>query len=1008
MDNSENQNIAKDTEEVKTEEKVSEEAKAEEKVSEEKKTEEKVSEEAKDTEEVKTEEKVSEETKTEEEKNKQPENLRKNGEIESLDSKNNPEKSEEKKQKAYSVGITVFVSVLIVGLIVVGILIVRKTFFGKDNIKLEPGLGGTGIVSDNGEGTEENGNPSNDGVKEGNVAADTKNGGVTMLASNGINDTGDFTLYATEYEGKKGTGDFNYGEALQKAILFYELQRSGDLPDKTRCNWRGDSALNDGEDNGVDLTGGLYDAGDHVKFNLPMAYTSTVLSWSIYENRDSYEESKQLEYALNNIRWIDDYLIKCHTAKEEFYYQVGNGGTDHGWWGPCEIMTMDRPSYKVDASSPGSTVTGGAAAALAAGSVIFKKEDPAYSKELLKHAKELYEFAAKYQSDAGYTEANGFYNSYSGFYDELSFAAAWLYLATGEKSYQDDAKKWFDTFDKNYKWTLSWDDASLGTALVMGRITGDRDYLDYLENNLDYWTTGVNGEKITYTPKGLAWLDSWGSLRYASTASFLALTYAKSEECPKGKQKIYHDFAVDQINYCLGSTGFSYLIGFGEDYPVHPHHRTSQGSPSNNMNDPAEARHILCGALVGGPDANDGYTDEVSNYTTNEVADDYNAGFVGALAALYGEYGGQTLKNYGAVENVPSDEISVEGCINVNGDNFLEVKACVYNRSAWPARALQDATLCYFVDLSEFYEAGGSVSDISVNMNYSQGGNATGLQVWDEANHIYYLPVSFAGTTIAPGNQDMSKKEVQFRMTSSGNWNNSNDYSYQDIDGTSENALVLCNHMALYEGDTLVFGSVPDGKVDISAGKGGNEDKNEKENNGKNEKDKNEKDNNGKNDKKTGATEASGSDLKLTVQNQSVSGSGSTLAFTVNLENTGKGDLNLSDLEINYFMSEPDTDKLVFYCDYAAVQGEHYETVTDRVKGRFEVTGADDKTANTRVRIFFNGKEKLPGGHTLTVQIRVARGDWSNMTFDDDYSAFGPEHMTVTKDGKEIIGEEPK
>ena len=39
-------------------------------------------------------------------------------------------------------------------------------------------------------------------------------------------------------------------------------------------------------------------------------------------------------------------------------------------------------------------------------------------------------FAAKYQSDAGYTEANGFYNSYSGFYDELSFAAAWLYLAT--------------------------------------------------------------------------------------------------------------------------------------------------------------------------------------------------------------------------------------------------------------------------------------------------------------------------------------------------------------------------------------------------------------------------------------------------------------------------------------------------------------------------------------------------------------------------------------------------
>ena len=263
----------------------------------------------------------------------------------------------------------------------------------------------------------------------------------------------------------------------------------------------------------------------------------------------------------------------------------------------------------------------------------------------------------------------------------------------------------------------------------MGRETKDRKYLDYLENNLDYWTTGVGGERITYTPKGLAWLDSWGSLRYASTASFLAITYANSDVCPKDKKKTYHDFAVTQIGYCLGSTGFSYEIGFGNSYPVHPHHRTSQGSPSNNMNDPAEARHILCGALVGGPDANDGYDDVVSNYTTNEVADDYNAGFTGALAALYTEYGGRTIKNYGAVEKIPADEIYVEGCVNVNGDNFLEVKAVVYNHSAWPARALNDATLCYFVDLSELYEAGGSAADISVNMNYSQGGNAEGLKV---------------------------------------------------------------------------------------------------------------------------------------------------------------------------------------------------------------------------------------------------------------------------------------
>ena len=47
---------------------------------------------------------------------------------------------------------------------------------------------------------------------------------------------------------------FNYAEALQKSLLFYEAQRSGDLPASNRLNWRGDSGLQDGSDVGRDLT----------------------------------------------------------------------------------------------------------------------------------------------------------------------------------------------------------------------------------------------------------------------------------------------------------------------------------------------------------------------------------------------------------------------------------------------------------------------------------------------------------------------------------------------------------------------------------------------------------------------------------------------------------------------------------------------------------------------------------------------------------------------------------
>jgi hypothetical protein len=44
--------------------------------------------------------------------------------------------------------------------------------------------------------------------------------------------------------------------------------------------------------------------------------------------------------------------------------------------------------------------------------------------------------------------------------------------------------------------------------------------------------------------------------------------------------------------------------------------------------------NIVYGALVGGPDKFDKYTDSRTNYVQNEITLDYNAGFTGALAGL--------------------------------------------------------------------------------------------------------------------------------------------------------------------------------------------------------------------------------------------------------------------------------------------------------------------------------------------------------------------------------------
>ncbi len=116
---------------------------------------------------------------------------------------------------------------------------------------------------------------------------------------------------------------FNYAEALQKSIFFYEAQISGRKPSWNRVTWRGDSGLNDGADVGRDLTGGWYDAGDHVKFGFAMASSATMLAWGAIEYRDAYARSGQLTHLLNNLRYVNDYFIKAHTASNELYGQVG-------------------------------------------------------------------------------------------------------------------------------------------------------------------------------------------------------------------------------------------------------------------------------------------------------------------------------------------------------------------------------------------------------------------------------------------------------------------------------------------------------------------------------------------------------------------------------------------------------------------------------------------------------------------------------------------------------------
>lgn len=71
----------------------------------------------------------------------------------------------------------------------------------------------------------------------------------------------------------------------------------------------------------VNLVGGYYDAGDNVKFGLPMAFSTTLLAWSVIEFGASMQN--QIENAKAAIRWSADYLLKAATATPgTLYVQV--------------------------------------------------------------------------------------------------------------------------------------------------------------------------------------------------------------------------------------------------------------------------------------------------------------------------------------------------------------------------------------------------------------------------------------------------------------------------------------------------------------------------------------------------------------------------------------------------------------------------------------------------------------------------------------------------------------
>jgi hypothetical protein len=184
----------------------------------------------------------------------------------------------------------------------------------------------------------------------------------------------------------------------------------------------------------------------------------------------------------------------------------------------------------------------------------------------------------------------------------------------------------------------------------------------------------------------------------------------------------------------------------------------------------------------------------------NEVALDYNAGFTSALARLYAEYGGAPLAAFPAAETPDGAEIFAQGALNQpDGNKFTEVKAYVINKSAWPARAFTGSLRYYFT-----LDGATTPGQISVSSAYNQ---CDAPSVHQFSGSVYYVEVPCSGG-VAPGGQSRYRKEIQFRITSSGSWDPGNDWSRQGLAPSGATPVAVPN-LNLVQGSTLVWGKPP-------------------------------------------------------------------------------------------------------------------------------------------------------------------------------------------------------
>ncbi len=433
-----------------------------------------------------------------------------------------------------------------------------------------------------------------------------------------------------------------YNKAFYTGMRAFYLWRCGTAVEGTHNGIRYSHEachLNDGYEDyqgkpGVirDGSKGWHDAGDYGKYvvNAGITVGMMFMAWDQFQDNlknfslDLPETAVGYPDFLKEMKWETDWLLTMQ-------YTDGNGKVAHKLtrknFSPFINAEDDKEKrYFTDWSS---AATADFVAMMAQAARYFEPYDKAYSEKCLAAAELSYKFLKENPEDKNFVQGEfktGGYQTKDK--DDRIWAAVEMWETTGDTEFLKDFEEM--AVEANYKIDEDWDWGNV-TNLAM---------FEYILSK----KSGKNPEIVKAIRKNIidvanaislkALADVYGrplSRYYWGCNGGIARQVLNLQVANKlSPNKLYIQTSQDAISHIFGRNYYnrSYVTGLGNNPAMNPHDRRSG---SDNEVNPWP------GYIVGGGHNATGWNDKQDDYSTNEIAINWQAALVYALAGFVGK-----------------------------------------------------------------------------------------------------------------------------------------------------------------------------------------------------------------------------------------------------------------------------------------------------------------------------------------------------------------------------------